>query len=70
VEIGFVNRAGLARWKAAGPVEVPTGEMAYKPVKLELTTTCSTVVIANYSAQAIKLRFVNKLEILASQAGG
>jgi hypothetical protein len=62
VEIGFVDDAGLARWMAGGPAEVPTGEMACIPEKFASSSACRTVVIFNHSSQAITISFTTSSE--------
>ena len=57
IEVGYVDDAGLDRWLAGGPAEVPTGETACKPAKFRESSACGNLVISNHSAQAITVSF-------------
>lgn len=62
VEFGFVDDAGLDRWIAGGPAEVPTGETACIPAKFGQSSPCRTVVISNHSSHAVTLKFATSEE--------
>jgi hypothetical protein len=62
VDIGYVNNAGLDRWLAGGPAEVPTGETACTPAKFDDTSSCGNLVISNHSSQAITISFSTSRE--------
>ena len=53
VDVGYVDDAGLDRWLAGGPAELPTGETACKPAKFREDSSCGNVVISNHSSQTI-----------------
>lgn len=57
IEVGYVDDAGLDRWRAGGPAKVPTGETACEPAKFRESSACGYLVISNHSAQAITLSF-------------
>lgn len=57
VEIGYVDDAGLDRWLAGGPAEVPTGEVACEPAKFRESSRCGNLLISNHSSQAITVSF-------------
>src|SRR5271155_1533937 len=57
IEVGYVDDAGLDRWMAGGPAEVPTGETACEPAKFRESSACGYLVISNHSAQAITVSF-------------
>jgi hypothetical protein len=57
VDIGYVDDAGLERWLAGGPAELPTGEVACQPAKFDETSSCGNLLISNHSSQAITASF-------------
>lgn len=57
VDIGYVGDAGLDRWMAGGPAEVPAGETACTPAKFDETSSCGNLLISNRSSQAITIGF-------------
>ncbi len=57
VDIGYVDDAGLERWLAGAPAELPTGETACKPAKFDDTSSCGNLLISNHSSQAITISF-------------
>jgi len=65
-EISFVDKAGLRRWMAGGPPNVPTGEAACTPAKFNQTSVCPTIVISNHSSHAITLIFTTSREEFAT----
>ncbi len=64
VEIGFVDDAELAQWRAGAwlTAEAPTGETACTPAKFNQTSACWTVVIFNGSSEDINLEFTTSGE--------
>ncbi len=70
VEIGYVDDAGLDRWMAGGPAEVPTGETACQPAKFRESSPCGNLVISNHSAQAITVSFTTGGEEFWTGSGG
>ncbi len=66
VEIGFVEKAGLRRWMAGGPAQVPAGEAACTPAKFNQTSPCPTIVISNHSSHAVTLSFTTSSEEFAA----
>src|SRR5216683_4571628 len=67
VEIGFVDDAELAQWRAGAwlTAEAPTGETACTPAKFNQTSACWTVVIFNGSSEDVKLEFTTSSEEFA-----
>ena len=62
VDVGYVDNAGLERWLAGGPAELPTGETACKPAKFDETSSCGNLLISNHSSQAITVSFSTSRE--------
>jgi hypothetical protein len=62
VDIGYVDDAGLDRWLAGGPAELPTGETACKPAKFDETSSCGNLLISNHYSQAITVSFSTSRE--------
>src|SRR5216683_6926532 len=58
VEIGFVDDAELAQWRAGAwlTAEAPTGETACTPAKFDKSSACWTVVIFNGYVARCKAR--------------
>jgi hypothetical protein len=70
VEIGFVDDAGLDRWIAGGPAEVPIREMACIPATFTRSSTCRTVVIFSHSSRAITISFTTSGEEFSTGVHG
>jgi hypothetical protein len=62
VDVGYVDDAGLDRWLAGGPAQVPTGEVACEPAKFRESSPCGHLVISNHSSQAITVSFTTGSE--------